>query len=95
MDGKVNVLIRGKAELTKKRHQIDVLLKRAMKGNYQSKDKLYKEFGIRVYSSDEVQKYVNEKLRTKVMEESPVRIKTKIGTKTLPRRKVKLVGKKV
>ena len=94
MDGKVNVLIRGKAELTRRRHQINVLLKRAIKGNYQSKDKLYKEFGIRLYSSDEVEKYVNDKLKTEVVEESPVRIKRRNGTKTLPKRKIRLVGKK-
>jgi hypothetical protein len=94
MDGKVNVLIRGKAELTRKRHQIDVLLKRAIKGNYQSKDKLYKEFGIRLYSSDEVQKYVENKLKTEVVEESPVRIKRRNGTKTMPKRKLRLVGRK-
>jgi len=94
MDGKVNVLIRGKAELTRRRHQINVLLKRAIKGNYQSKDKLYKDFGIRLYSSDEVEKYVNDKLKTEVVEESPVRIKRRNGTKTLPKRKIRLVGKK-
>ncbi len=93
MDGKVNVLIRGKAELTRKRHQIDVLLKRAKNGNYQSKDKLYKEFGIRLYSSDEVQKYVSDKLKTEV-EDSPVRIKRRNDTKTSTKRKIRLVGKK-
>ncbi|MCK4404318.1 MAG: hypothetical protein KAW02_04440 [candidate division Zixibacteria bacterium] len=68
MDGKVNFVIRGKPELTKKRHQINVLLKRARKGRKQAKDKLYKEFGIRIYSSEEVEKYVEEKLKTEVIE---------------------------
>jgi Glu-tRNA(Gln) amidotransferase subunit E-like FAD-binding protein len=95
MDGKINVLIRGKSELTKKRHQVDVLLKRAMKGNHQSKEKLNKEFGIKVYSSDEVARYVKEKLKNEVIEESPLRVKQKNGTKALPKRKVRLVGKKV
>jgi Glu-tRNA(Gln) amidotransferase subunit E-like FAD-binding protein len=94
MDGKINVLIRGKSELTKKRHQVDVLLKRAMKGNHQSKEKLNKEFGIKVYSSDEVARYVKEKLKNEVIEESPLRVKQKNGTKVLTKRKVKLMGKK-
>jgi Glu-tRNA(Gln) amidotransferase subunit E-like FAD-binding protein len=102
MDGKINVLIRGKSELTKKRHQVDVLLKRAMKGNHQSKEKLNKEFGIKVYSTDEVAKYVKEKLKNEVIEESPLRVKSagskfgqKNGIKALQKRKVKLVGKRV
>ncbi len=68
MNGKVNFVIRGKPDLTKKRHQIDVLLKRAMKGRKQAKDKLYKEFGIRVYSSQEVEEYVKERLKAEVVE---------------------------
>ncbi len=68
MDGRVNFVMRGKPELTKKRHQINVLLKRAMKGRKQAKDKLYKEFGIRIYSSEEVEKYVAEKLKTEMIE---------------------------
>ncbi len=94
MDGKINVLIRGKPELTRKRLQVDNLLKRAMKGNDQAKSKLYKEFGIRLYSSDEVDKYVQKKLKTEVVEESPVRARTKLKTKILPKRKVRLVLKK-
>ena len=94
MDGKLNFSIRGKPELTKKRLQIDVLMRRAMKGDRQAKDKLYKEFGVRMYSADEVGKYVQEKIKTEVIEESPARFKRKTGTKTLPKRKVKLMGKK-
>ena len=71
MDGRVNFVIRGKSELTKKRYQINVLLKRARRGRKQAKDKLYKEFGIRVYSPEEVEEYVAEKLKTEVVEESP------------------------
>jgi hypothetical protein len=33
-----------------------------MKGNRQAKLKLYKEFGIKLYSSDEVEKYVQERV---------------------------------
>lgn len=69
-DGKVSFVIRGKSELTKQRHQIDVLLKRAMKGSKQAKDKLYKEFGIKIYSSEEVGIYVKERLKAEMVEES-------------------------
>ncbi len=96
MDGKINVLIRGKPELTKKRLQVDNLLKRAMKGNNSAKSKLYKEFGIRLYSSDEVETYVQKKLATEVVEESPVRIKmkSKLASKAFSKRKIKLVTKR-
>jgi hypothetical protein len=93
MDGKINVLIRGKPELTKKRLQVDNLLKRAMKGNDQAKFKLYKEFGIRFYSPDEVQSYVKKKLASEVVDESPVRAKTRLKSKPFLKRKIKLVTK--
>ena len=38
------------------------MLKRAMKGERRAKLKLYKQFGIRVYSSEEVDNYVKERL---------------------------------
>lgn len=57
-----NLVMRGKSEQTKRRQQTDILLKRAMKGNRQAKVKLYKEFGIRVYSSEEVERYVKERM---------------------------------
>jgi hypothetical protein len=79
MEGKVNVTIRGKAELTKKRHQIDLLLKRAMRGGKQAKARLHKDFGIRVYSSEEIGDYVRERLGTEVIEDSPSRIGAKSG----------------
>jgi hypothetical protein len=53
-----SLIIHGKGEHTKRRQQIDILLKKAMRGNKQAKLRLYREFGIRVYSSDEVDKYV-------------------------------------
>jgi len=80
-------VISGKSELTKKRHQINVLLKRAIKGRKQAKDKLYKEFGIRVYSSKEVEEYVREKLQTQMVEESPVGVGAKAVTKAMPKKK--------
>ena len=70
MDGKVNVTIRGKVERTKQRHQIDVLLKRAMRGGKQAKSRLSREFGIRLYSSEEIGDYVRERLETDVIEDS-------------------------
>jgi len=90
MDGKVNFVMRGKPELTKKRHQIDVLLKRAMKGWKQAKDKLYKEFGIRVYSSEEVEEYVAEKLKTEVVDELP----PEPPAKAIPKRRTRQTVKK-
>lgn len=93
MDGKINVLIRGKPELTKRRLQVDNLLKRAMKGNNQAKSKLYKEFGIKFYTPDEVQSYVKKKLVTEVVDESPVRAKTRLKLRILNKKRVKLVAK--
>ena len=90
MDRKVNFVMRGKPELTKKRHQIDVLLKRAMKGRKHAKDKLYKEFGIRVYSSEEVKKYVKEKLKSEMLEES----QPEVSAKAMAKRKTKQMMKK-
>jgi len=89
MKGKVDFVMRGKPELTKKRHQIDVLLKRAMKGRKQAKDKLYKEFGIRVYSSEEVKKYVKEKLEAEVTEESLPEVRAKAASKRKTKQMVK------
>ncbi|MFQ6032253.1 MAG: hypothetical protein ACE5K2_04960 [Candidatus Zixiibacteriota bacterium] len=57
-----NLVIRGRGEQTKRRQQTDILLKKAMKGNRQAKLKLYKEFGIKLYSSEEVEKYVQERV---------------------------------
>jgi hypothetical protein len=94
MDGKINVLIRGKPELTRKRLQVDNLLKRAMKGNNQAKSKLYNEFGIRLYSTDEVKNYVQKMLTTEVIGGPSVKSKAKSKTKVLPKRKLKLVAKK-
>jgi hypothetical protein len=93
MDGKINVLIRGKPELTKKRLQVDNLLKRAMKGNNQAKSKLFKEFGIRFYSPDEVQSYVKKKLASEVVNESPVRAKSRSKSRLLTKRKMKLAAR--
>jgi hypothetical protein len=59
---RASLIIRGRSEQTKKRQQTDILLKKAMRGNKQAKLKLYKEFGIKLYSSNEVDKYVQERL---------------------------------
>jgi hypothetical protein len=57
-----NLVIRGRSELTKRRQKADILLKKAMKGDGRAKRKLYKEFGIKLYSSGEVEKYVQERV---------------------------------
>jgi hypothetical protein len=59
---RASLIIRGRGEQTKRRQQIDTLLKKAMKGNRQAKLKLYKEFGIKLYSSHEVDEYVCERV---------------------------------
>ena len=82
-DGKANFVIRGKPEWIKKRKQIDVLLRRALKGGKQAKDKLYKKFSIKVYSSEEVEQYVEEKLKTEVGEE----LLSEVNAKAMPKRK--------
>jgi len=57
-----NLVMRGRSEHTKRRQQIDILLKKAMKGDRRAKLKVYKEFGIRLYSSSEVEKYVQQRM---------------------------------
>ena len=77
MSGKVNVSIRGKSDLTKKRLRINALMKKAMKGGKQAKDKLYKEFVIKVYSSEEIGSYVDERLKTEMVDDSPLQARGK------------------
>ena len=86
--------MRGKSEFTKKRYQISVLLKRAKKGRRQAKDKLQREFGIRLYSPKEVEQYVKEKLKTEVVDELPSRLRAKAVSKTEPTRRTKQMAKK-
>ena len=86
--------MRGKAELTKKRHQISLLLKRAKSGKRQAKDKLFKEFGIRLYSPKEVEEYVKRKLKTEVVDELPSRLRQKSAKKTAPTRRRKQMARK-
>ena len=57
-----SLVIRGRGEATKKRQRIGILLKRAMKGEKRAKLKLYKEFGVKVYSSGEVERYVQTRM---------------------------------
>jgi hypothetical protein len=77
MKGEVDFSMRGKSELTKKRHRIGILLRSARRGRKNAKDRLFREFGIRVYSPQEVEEYVREKLKTEVVEESPLKINSK------------------
>jgi hypothetical protein len=57
-----SLVIRGRGGPTKKRQQIDILLKKAMRGDGRAKLKLYKEFGIKVYSAGEVESYVKTRM---------------------------------
>lgn len=66
MTGTTNLEFPTKQELTARRHKIDVLLKKAVKGNQKAKKKLLDEYGIRVYSSSEVEDYENSKLSKKI-----------------------------
>ena len=86
--------MRGKSEYTKKRHKISLLLKRAKKGRRQAKDKLERDFGIRLYSPEEVKAYVEEKLKTEVVDELPSRLRAKPARKTEPVRRRRQMAKK-
>jgi ferredoxin-fold anticodon binding domain-containing protein len=66
MTATTNLEFPTKQELTARRHKIDVLLKKAVKGNQRAKEKLFDEYGIRVYSSSEVEEYKNSKLGRKI-----------------------------
>jgi hypothetical protein len=86
--------MRGKTDHTKKRHIIDILMKRAMKGGKQAKDRLYKEFGIRVYSSEEVEEYVKDRLKSEMIDEPGPRVRAKNNTKAGSKRKKKQMMKR-
>ncbi|UCB52567.1 MAG: hypothetical protein JSV10_00265 [Candidatus Zixiibacteriota bacterium] len=86
--------MRGKSELTKKRHQISLLLKRAKSGKRQAKDKLLRDFGIRVYSPTEVKAYVEERLKTEVVDELPSRLRAKVARKNGPAKRGRQMAKK-
>jgi RNase H-fold protein (predicted Holliday junction resolvase) len=94
MKDRFSFSMRGKSELTKKRHTINVLMKRAMKGGKQAKDKLYKEFGIRVYSSEEVEEYVQERLQTEVANQSLPEVRARGVSRGMPRRKKRQLARK-
>jgi len=55
-----------KQGLTARRHKIDILLKKAVKGNLKAKEKLLDEYGIKVYSSSEVEEYKKSKLDRRI-----------------------------
>ena len=90
----VGLFMRGKSELTKKRYQISLLLKRAKSGKRQAKDKLLTDFGIRLYSPKEVEKYVKEKMKTEVVDELPSRLRVKPARKTEPIQRRRQMAKK-
>jgi hypothetical protein len=66
MSGTTNLEFPTKQDLTARRHKINVLLKKAVNGNLKAKEKLLDEYGIRVYSSSEVEDYKNSKLTKKM-----------------------------
>ncbi len=66
MTATTNLEFPTKQELTARRHKINVLLKKAVKGNQKAKEKLLGEYGIRVYSSSEVEDYKNSKLDRRI-----------------------------
>jgi hypothetical protein len=66
MSGTTNLEFPTKQDLTARRHKINVLLKKAVKGNQKAKEKLLGKYGIRVYSSSEVEDYKNSKLSRKI-----------------------------
>ena len=66
MTATTNLEFPTKQERTARRHKIDGLLKKAVKGNHKAKEKLLEEYGIRVYSSSEVEDYENGRLSRKI-----------------------------
>ncbi len=46
-----------RADFTKRRQKIDLLLKKAMKGDKKAKKLLEEKFGIRLYSAEEIKRY--------------------------------------
>ena len=56
-DGNFSIAFSKKLEFTKRRQKINNLLKRAIKGNLEAKEKLCKDFGIKLYSSKEIEQY--------------------------------------
>jgi len=56
-DGNFSIQFSKKLEFTIRRQKINSLLKRAIKGNLKAKEKLSKDFGIKLYSSKEIEQY--------------------------------------
>jgi hypothetical protein len=56
-DGKFSIAFSRKLEITRRRQKINSLLRRAIKGNPKAKEKLSKDFGIKLYSSKEIEQY--------------------------------------
>jgi hypothetical protein len=75
-----------KREHTRKRHNIDILLKKAIKGNQSAKRRLYEEYGIKVYNSSEIDEYSKVKSRGKTRSLSPCRSNTVSKKQTIKTR---------
>ena len=56
-NGTFSVEFSKRLKFTKRRQKIDALLKRAIKGNLKAREKLSKDFGIKLYSSKEIEQY--------------------------------------
>jgi len=56
-DESLSIKFSKKLKFTKKRQKINSLLKRAIKGNLKAKEKLSKEYGIKLFSSKEIEQY--------------------------------------
>jgi hypothetical protein len=55
-----------KRDYTKKRQNIDILLKKAIKGNQSAKKRLQEDYGIKVFSSSEIEEYAKGRSRGKI-----------------------------
>ncbi|KPL00190.1 MAG: hypothetical protein AMJ90_08670 [candidate division Zixibacteria bacterium SM23_73_2] len=53
-----------RADFTKRRQKIDLLLKKALNGHIKAKKLLQKEFGIKFYSHEDVEEYQKKSLKS-------------------------------
>lgn len=75
-----------KRDYTKKRQNIDILLKKAIKGNLSAKKRLHEEYGIKVYSSCEIEEYAKGRGRGKIRSHSFSRTNTVSKKQTIKTR---------
>jgi hypothetical protein len=73
-------------DYTRKRHHIDILLKKAIKGNEGAKKRLHEEYGIKVYSSSEIEEYAKGRNRGKIISLSLSRTNTVSKKQTIKTR---------